>query len=199
MGSVANPRIHDYVAASVVTIVAAATLTAGQMGWFSGYFGRVANAAVSGDSVALEIGGVFRLPKTAGSGEALANGTEVGWDAANTKVKAGSYGGRIGRVYKAATDNDTTVLVMIEPGPRVFRTKYTTTSDDNTANSATINTGFGATPTGPVHILIKSAANVYRVPQGAVTWGTGADLGKVSIADSGLAASEEIHISALFA
>lgn len=180
-----------------VAIVASGTITMGQVGWFGGHFGRADAAAASGETITIQTEGVFVLPKA--TGVAYANGDDVGWDTANTRVAAGSYGGRIGRVFKAAGSSDTTVLVRLEPGPRMFRTKYTTDSTDNTANSATINTGFGATPTGPVHILIKSAANVYRVPQGAVTWGTGADLGKVSIADSGLAASEEIHISASFA
>lgn len=189
-----NPRVHDSEASTTVPIVAGATLAAGKMGWFGNYFGRITNAAVSGDTVALEIAGVFKLPKTSGSSTAMAQGLEVGWDSTNEKVVAGTFGGRIGRVFEAAVDGDTTVLVRLEPGPRQFRTKYTASAGDDSGNSLTIDTGFGATPTGTITAQIENVSGVFRNPQGAKSWGSGANLGKLTFADSGLAVNEIMHV-----
>jgi hypothetical protein len=136
-----------------------------------------------------------------GTGYALAVGQRGAWD--GTKVVAYSpaviaAGGLdAGIVARAAVTGDTEVEMNIEPVPlRVFQIAHVATSDENTANVAVIDTGFGAAPTGAVIVQIKNTSNVVRVPQGAVTFPGGADLGKISIADSGLAAGEIINVIA---
>lgn len=70
---------------------------------------------------------------------------------------------------------------------------YTASSADDSANSATITVADVNTIKDVVKAQIKSTGNVYRVPQGAVTF-TGSS---VTVADSGLAVSEVIYLTVI--
>ena len=65
---------------------------------------------------ALAVTGVFDLPKTVGSGEAIGAGADVYWDATNIVVTTDSATGankKLGRTVAAAGDNDATVRVRL--------------------------------------------------------------------------------------
>jgi predicted RecA/RadA family phage recombinase len=147
-------------------------------------------AAANGSQSAAQVGGVFEVTKQ--SADVMAQGQIVGYDIANQRADSTFIGNL--EVFEAAGSGKTTVLLRFPNVAVPLRKKYTASADDNTNNFAIINTGLGATPTGPVLVLIQTAAGVYRVPQGVVEWLTGADLGKLKIADSGLAAGEFIHV-----
>lgn len=64
----------------------------------------------------LAVEGVFDFLKGVGPGSALAVGTDAYWDAANQQATADPAAGankRIGRVVKAAADNDATVRIRL--------------------------------------------------------------------------------------
>ena len=65
---------------------------------------------------ALAVAGVFDFPKTAGVGEAIAAGAKVYWDVAGGVAKTDDETGAnklIGKVVRAAGDDDTTVRVRL--------------------------------------------------------------------------------------
>jgi len=65
---------------------------------------------------ALAIEGVFRVPKTVGTGAAIAVGTILYWDVADGVAKADAEAGankQIGKAILAATDSDTHVQVKL--------------------------------------------------------------------------------------
>ena len=71
----------------------------------------------SGELGALSLKGVFDMPKTAGTGTAIANGVAVYWDATNKVVVATDNSGAniaLGRTVAAAADADTTVRVRLK-------------------------------------------------------------------------------------
>jgi len=66
---------------------------------------------------ALHATGVFDFPKTAGVGEGITVGSKVYWDVADGVAKTDDETGAnkyIGKVVKAAADDDTTVRVRLE-------------------------------------------------------------------------------------
>ena len=66
---------------------------------------------------ALYMFGVFDFPKTAGVGEAISAGARVYWDVADVVAKTDDETGAnkyIGKVVKAAVDDDTAVRVRLE-------------------------------------------------------------------------------------
>jgi len=70
----------------------------------------------SGTLGSLSLKGVFDMPKTAGTGTAIANGTEVYWDTVNKVVVATDNSGgnlSLGKTVVAAADADTTVRVRL--------------------------------------------------------------------------------------
>jgi predicted phosphoribosyltransferase len=68
---------------------------------------------------------------------------------------------------------------------------YTTTADDNTANQAAVSVSDIGTIKEVTKALIRSATNVIRVPQGAVTFSGST----VTVVDSGLATGETIFLT----
>ena len=65
---------------------------------------------------ALAVKGVFDFPKTTGGGTAISAGAKVYWDEANTVATTDDGGGAnklIGKVAKAAADEDATVRVRL--------------------------------------------------------------------------------------
>ncbi len=65
---------------------------------------------------ALAVTGVFDVPKTAGSGEAIAAGAEVYWDVADQVAKTDDESGankKLGRTVALAGDDDTVVPVRL--------------------------------------------------------------------------------------
>jgi len=78
----------------------------------------VAKLDIAADTLgALHATGVFDFPKTAGVGEAITAGAKVYWDAADGVAKTDDETGAnkyLGKVVKAAGDDDTTVRVRLE-------------------------------------------------------------------------------------
>ena len=78
----------------------------------------VAKLDIAADTLgALHATGAFDFPKTAGVGEAISAGAKVYWDVADAVAKTDDEAGAnkyIGKVVKAATDDDTTVRVRLE-------------------------------------------------------------------------------------
>lgn len=70
---------------------------------------------------------------------------------------------------------------------------YTASSTDDAANSVAITIADIAVVQDVISAQIKSTGNVYRVPQGAVTF-TGSSA-VVTVADSGLAVNEVIYLT----
>ena len=71
----------------------------------------------SGELGALSLKGVFDMPKTVGTGTAIANGVAVYWDATNKVVVATDNSGAniaLGKTVAAAADADTTVRVRLK-------------------------------------------------------------------------------------
>lgn len=65
----------------------------------------------------LELTGVFDLPKATGTGEAIAAGAKVYWDAANSVATTDADEGAnkyLGKTVAAAGDDDATVRVRLE-------------------------------------------------------------------------------------
>jgi predicted RecA/RadA family phage recombinase len=61
--------------------------------------------------------GVYDAPKEAGSGEAISAGVRVYWDADNSvATTTASTHKKLGRTVQAASDADTTVRFVHEPG-----------------------------------------------------------------------------------
>lgn len=72
---------------------------------------------VSGVLGALAVTGVFDVPKAAGTGEAIAAGAKVYWDAADAEAKEDAESGAnkyLGKTVAAAVDADTTVRVRLD-------------------------------------------------------------------------------------
>ena len=70
----------------------------------------------SGELGALSLKGVFDMPKTAGTGTAIANGAKVYWDATNKVVVATDNSGAnlsLGKTVAAAVDAGTSVRVRL--------------------------------------------------------------------------------------
>jgi hypothetical protein len=67
------------------------------------------------------------------------------------------------------------------------------TSAQDSANSAAITVSEIGTVVEVFGVQIKSTGNVFRAPQGAVTWATNV----VTVADTGLAENEEIVFTAV--
>lgn len=67
-----------------------------------------------GEPGSVQTEGVFRLPKTAGVGEAIAQGVDVYWDGAVITASDGAGANTpAGYVFAAAGDNDATVAVKL--------------------------------------------------------------------------------------
>lgn len=65
----------------------------------------------------LAVAGVFDFPKATGESSGIAAGTKVYWDVADSEAKADDETGAnkyIGKVVKAAGDDDATVRVRLE-------------------------------------------------------------------------------------
>lgn len=99
----------------------------------------------------------------------------------------------IGRVARRYSSNTTSVLVEIFPPKAVppsapldyeFWDEHTTTSGEDTAGAVEIDTGFGAAPTHVQVTILAVTTGALRHTL-AVTFLSGADAGKVSIADNG--------------
>jgi predicted RecA/RadA family phage recombinase len=75
----------------------------------------VAKKDIAADELgALAVAGVFAFPKATGSSTAIAVGVNAYWDAGNEVATAtASTHKLIGKVIKAATDDDTTVQVRM--------------------------------------------------------------------------------------
>lgn len=99
---------------AIVTITAAATITAGDLVEAGTLHGVALNDAVSGDALPIATEGVFNLPKEA-TADTFAAGAEVQWDSGNARVIALAAGTRIGVVTQAAIAADATVAVKLLP------------------------------------------------------------------------------------
>lgn len=126
------------------------------------------------------------------SADVMTKGQIVGFDLANQRADS-TFAGNC-EVIEDAGSGKTEVIIRLA-GERIPLTiKYTCSAGDDSANAATINTGLGQTAAGPVLVQIESTGGVKRSPQGANTWGTSGNVGKLTINDSGLAVNEIIHL-----
>lgn len=92
-----------------------ADVTAGDVVVQGDLIGVASRSIVFGHLGALQVDGVFDFPKTAGTGEAIAVGTKVYWDATNTVATAtASTHKYLGKTIAAAGDNDTLVRVRLD-------------------------------------------------------------------------------------
>ena len=69
---------------------------------------------VSGDKIAVQVTGVWTLPKATGAGKSFTQGALVYWDDTNKRVDVTDNSGankQIGWAYEAASTSDTTVSV----------------------------------------------------------------------------------------
>ncbi len=113
--------------------------------------------------------------------------------AGSGKVTATAIGNPIGVALSAAgADGDIIEFFPLPVDPELVTISYTATSADDTANSATIDTGFGVQLTRIASVQIVNGSNVRRVPAGAVTIGTGGSAGQFTVADANLAVNEVI-------
>jgi len=79
--------------------------------------GVVATEIAANTLGSLTVAGVFDFPKASGVSTAISAGTKVYWDEAESVAKADDETGAnkyIGKVVKAAGDNDATVRVRLE-------------------------------------------------------------------------------------
>ena len=78
----------------------------------------IANRPIPANTLgALEVTGVFDVPKATGASTAIAAGVKVYWDVADQQAKADSETGAnkyLGKTVLAAVDADTTVRVRLE-------------------------------------------------------------------------------------
>ena len=83
---------------------------------------RIAHRDIAADelgALAAE-GGVYEVPKAAGGGSAIPDGTTVYWnDAANVITATASTHKRIGETVGASLDADTTQWILHDPGPAI--------------------------------------------------------------------------------
>lgn len=161
---------------------AVALLTAGLLGVAQ------ADIPIAGTGV-LQVGGVFTVAKQ--SSDVMTQGQTVGFDLANQRADSTFAGNLI--VVAAAGNGATTVDVRFPGAPTPLVFKRTVSSGEDAANAVVVNTGMGVTLAGPKLVQIESTGNVHRSPQGALTWGTSGNVGKLTINDTGLAVSEVVH------
>lgn len=90
--------------------------------------------------------------------------------------------------YQAVNSSGTTT---VDREVLIKEMAYTASSADDSANSATITVADVNTIKDVLKVQIKSTGNVYRAPQGAVTFSGSA----VTVADTGLAVSEVIYVT----
>lgn len=158
------------------------------------FIGYTVNAAAAGGTVAVRFrnapGTVVAEASGAITAGALVYGDGVG------KITATVKGGPIGRAVQAAgADGAEIEIVDFGTDPEVYSIRYTATAGDDTANQVDFDTGWGIAPTGQLVVTIQNTSSVTRVPAGAVTFLTAADLGKVRVVDANLAVNEVINLS----
>jgi predicted RecA/RadA family phage recombinase len=103
----------------VFDVVLSGTVAAGEVVEMVDRVGVAVSGGVSGDTIAVEVEGVFEVAKT--TAEAISQGQKVYWDRSTNKVTgnanpSASPGAVIsmGSAYKAAGLNDTTVQVKLD-------------------------------------------------------------------------------------
>lgn len=102
----------------VLHVPISSTIAAGDVVELTDMIGVAVSGGVSGDTIAVDICGVFELAKT--TGESFAQGQKLWWDEATKKLTTdsdpgGSPGAAIfaGNAYVAAGVNDTTAQVKL--------------------------------------------------------------------------------------
>lgn len=149
----------------------------------------------AGKQGTVEISGVHHLDKV--STDVFTVGDTVYWNTSTKKVATGSVIGAsnvssvpIGVARASAGDGTTTLEVELN-APRQAMI-FKTTGD--ASGGVQFDTGLGKTPSGPVHAVVRSSAGVNRVIANIV-WGTGGNLGKVTVTATGGAAGDEIIVT----
>jgi predicted RecA/RadA family phage recombinase len=102
----ASGQVFDY--------IAGATITSSSPVLIGDRLGVALIDGVSGDTIPVQVEGVFTIAKRTGSGSAITQGSKVYWDAGNSRIDNtdnSAANKHIGYAYKAATTADTTVDV----------------------------------------------------------------------------------------
>lgn len=137
--------------------------------------------------------GRFKFTKL--SGTAMAQGAFLWWDATNSRVTTTDQDGPpIGYVAVAAASADTSVEVNIGEPHNAFAVAHVVTTAEGVANEATLDTGFGVDPTGPVIVTIYSTADP-KVPRLPASVDFNGD-GTLTVAHASLNTNEQIHVIA---
>ncbi len=149
-------------------------------------------AATTGTG-AMDTAGRFTL--TALNTDVWPIGTPLGWDFTNSRLTptfTDLPGGAEFVATKAKANGETTAEVNIAKNHRrIVTINRLASAGEDTANAVVWDTGFGKDPSF-FFVYIINASNVARLPAGAQTLGTGGNLGKITIADTNLAATERV-------
>lgn len=112
--------INKVTEGETIQVIAGGAITSGTPFEAGELFGVPVSSVASGAVVALDVQGVFDLPKQGGAGIAFAIGDPVYWDAGNTRCTSAANGGysRIGICTATAADAATTVRVLLAGSAR---------------------------------------------------------------------------------
>jgi len=189
-------RIRDYPESTVLlwTNGTAAAVASGDVVVVDGRAGIAFADIAIGAEGTLFTEGRFELSKAAGASTSLASHQEAYYDVANKRVTATPIGISIGRVAKAASNDDTTVEVNLGSSD-VFKFSHTVDGAEGAANALVVDTGFGVEPAGPVLVQVRSSAGAIRAGTSVVLQAD-ADAGKISITNAALAVDDIVGIVA---
>lgn len=146
-------------------------------------------ALTSGDPVTVKLfnnDGTFLIAAS----EAISAGAHV-YQAADGKVSDTVTGCHIGMATEAASGDNSVIEVSVAVKAPQMNIRHVATAGEGTATEAVINTGLGIELNwAAVHV--KTSAGVPRVID-VLTFGSGADAGKVTIGSAALATGDIIH------
>jgi predicted RecA/RadA family phage recombinase len=168
------------------------TIAAWSLTRFGTMFGINNADILNGKVGAMHLGGQFKVTKAAGGGVTFALGQAVYWDTANKTAVATPNGNYLGLASAAAVNADTVVAVNINVPQPVFEYQV---AGSAAGGGLVIDTGFGATPSIYV-IQSRDTGGVLRTVS-SWTWGSGGNLGKVTIVTSAGASSDTHYIRAI--
>lgn len=114
--------------------------------------------------------------------------------AADGKVDDAATGVVIGVTTEAATGDGSQVEILPVPPANIVQLTHTVTAGEDTANSATIDTGLGVVLDWAI-VQVRTAAGVARTAT-TVTFGSGGNAGQITVAESNLAATDVIYVIA---
>jgi len=170
-----------------------ATITAWSLTRFGTMFGINLADIPNGKIGSMHLGGQFKVTKASGSGVTFALGQAVYWDTANKTALSTPNGNYLGLAAVAAVNPDTVVAVNINvPQP----VSMVVATGNASGGGLLVDTGLGATPTGMVIVQSRDTTGAPRT-MSSLTWGSGGNLGKVTIVTSAGASSDTHHIIAV--